>query len=138
MNNQTVKDKVADSFAAYFKVWTSQINITVVASTHYRRALAGASANCTIILTISNMSPIQASAAWDIVNSRTALTQLTQVVARAGPAVLASVTVARLWEVTTFTSAPIPTHRPTSKPANQAPTVTTAGGGAIAIEANQL
>ena len=42
MKNQTVKDKVAASFAAYFKVWTSQINITVVASTHSRRALAGA------------------------------------------------------------------------------------------------
>ena len=45
MNNQTVKDKVAASFAAYFKVWTSQINITVIASTHSRRALAGARCN---------------------------------------------------------------------------------------------
>jgi len=124
MNNRTVKARVAARFAAYFKVWTSQINITAVAPTGSRRLLTEPS--CTLIVTILNMSPAQAAVARDVLNTPNSLTQLTQVVAQAGPAVLASVTVASVQE---DLPAPTPTLRPTSKfyPANQVPTP--AGGG---------
>jgi len=119
MNNQTIKAKVASSFAAKFGVSISQISIMVVARSGSRRMLETAS--CSLIVTISNMSPAQATTVWNIVNSPTATAQLTQVLVQAGPAVLASVTVTSL-QATSYasTQTPHPTTKPTSKPAGVA------------------
>jgi len=130
MNNQTIKAKVASSFAAKFGVSISQISIMVVARSGSRRMLETAS--CSLIVTISNMSPAQATTVWNIVNSPTATAQLTQVLVQAGPAVLASVTVTSL-QATSYasTQTPHPTTKPTSKPAG-------AGGDKATTSSNQL